>query len=107
LYAAAGRPDRGLCEVRRAAARRQDDEDGTRYLWRDLELVPKVRDADGRDGHRRRAWTFELADNGHVYCAAIIAIGVDMNMGRGAKDEHQEGDRGNRSDERTVARKSR
>jgi len=30
-----------------------------------------------------------------------------MNMGRGAKDEHQEGDRSNRSYERTVARKSR
>jgi len=40
-----------------------------------------------------------------VYGTAILAIRVGMNMGRGAKDEHQEGDRGNRSHERTVARK--
>jgi hypothetical protein len=36
----------------------------------------------------------------------MIAIGIHMNMGRGAKDEHQEGDRSNRSRENTAARKS-
>jgi hypothetical protein len=41
-----------------------------------------------------------------VYGTAILAIGVGMNMGRGAKDEHQEGDRSNRSYERTVVQKS-
>lgn len=106
MYAAAGRPDRGLCEVRRAAARRQDDGDGARDLRRALGLLPKINDAGGRDGNRRRAWTLELSDNGHVYGTAILAIRVGMNMGRGAKDEHQEGDRSDRSYERTVARKS-
>jgi hypothetical protein len=37
---------------------------------------------------------------------AILAIRVGMNMGRGAKDKHQERNRSNRSYERAVARKS-
>jgi hypothetical protein len=41
-----------------------------------------------------------------VYGTAILAIRVGMNVGRGPEDEHQEGDRSNRSYERTVARKS-
>src|ERR1019366_6023553 len=83
LYAAAGRPDRGLCEVRRAAARRQDDGDGTRDLRGALGLLPKINDAGGRGGNRWRAWTLELSDNGPVYGTAILAIRVGMDMGRG------------------------
>jgi len=33
-------------------------------------------DANGRDSNWRRAWTFELSDNGHVYGAAFIAVRV-------------------------------
>jgi hypothetical protein len=76
-----------------------------RDLRRALGLLPEIGDAGRRDDNRRRAWTFELPDNGHVYGTAMIAIGADMDMGRGAEDEHQEGGRSNRSYEPTVARK--
>jgi hypothetical protein len=69
--------------------------------------MAEVNDAGRCDGDCGRAWTLKLSDNGHVYSTAIFAIAVGMNMGRGAKDEHQEADRRNRSYARTVARKSR
>ena len=71
-----------------------------------MECMAEVNDAGRCDGDCGRAWTLKLADNGHVYSTAIFAIAVGMNMGRGAKDEHQEADRSNRSYARTGARKS-
>ena len=92
--------------MRRAAARRQDDGGYARDLRRMLGLLPEISDGGERNNDWRRAWTFELSDNGHVYSTVMIAIGGDMNMGRRAKDEHQEGDRSNRSHVATAAQKS-
>ena len=78
MCAAAGRPTRSLCEARRAAARRQNDEGVGLYVRRDSKWVREVGDADGRDSNRGSAGTFKFADEGGADRASVI--GVEANV---------------------------
>jgi hypothetical protein len=106
MCAPAGRPTRWLCEARRTAARRQNDKGGRLYLRRDSKWARKVVNADGRDGNRRGAGTFEFADEGGADRASLIGIEADMQVRCCDRHHDRKGDHSDRRYDCAVGRKS-
>src|ERR1700694_4766498 len=92
-----------LCEARRAATGRQDDENGVRAERSDERREPELGDADGRGGSRRSARTLELADYRRTYRACVIGVQTDMQVRRGDRHQDRESDSANRRDEGAMA----
>jgi len=76
------RASRWLCDERRAAAGRQDNEVGLLDLGRGLALALQVANSDARGNRDFRDRAFELAGEGGAECAGLICVGANVEVGR-------------------------
>lgn len=107
LGAVAARPTRELCERRRTAARRQNNDVNALYPSREQEgILSRVRDAGRGDVDRGKAWTFEFPNDGRTDRTAIVALRADVQVGRRERNEKHKRERRYARNDLTVERHS-
>jgi hypothetical protein len=105
LCAAAGWPERRLCDGGRAAARRQNDENDALELRRALGWLLEVDNACRCDGDRGSARTFQLANDRRTDRAAVVAFRPDVQVCRRNRHEKHKRERRYARNDRTVERR--
>ena len=100
-------PTHALGGARRAAAWRQSDSSDAHNMRRSSRSLPEIRDAGRRNDSRKRAWTFELANDRSTNRACFVGVETSVQVGRRDRHEDRKRDSRDRRDQGASKRISR
>jgi hypothetical protein len=100
-------PTHALGGARRTAAWRQSDSNDAHNMPRSTRSLPEIRDAGRRNDSRKRAWTFELANDCSTNRACFVGVETDVQVRCGDRHENRKRDSRNHGDQGASERISR